>query len=91
MCADYRIPHSEFLRWSDSDRDKAIWQHIRARQTCPNCGTRAEEWDPRCGGHPGAYVPDVHRCEGCYQLADAGKDLPPGSYARLKLNPEVVK
>lgn len=91
MCADYRIPHSQFLRWSDSDRDKALWQHIRQQRTCPGCGTRPEEWIPAHGGHPGAYVPDVRRCEGCHQLHDAAKDQAPAMYARLKPNPELSK
>ncbi|MGW4426435.1 hypothetical protein [Streptosporangium sp. NPDC004631] len=65
MCALYRVRHSEFLGWSADDRDKAVWQHVRARQTCPHCRTRAAEWDERVGGHRHAYVARETRCRGC--------------------------
>jgi hypothetical protein len=65
VCASYRVRHSEFLAWSDSDRDKALWQHIRAVTTCKQCGTRPEEWDPERGGHRRAYRGVITDCEGC--------------------------
>lgn len=65
VCAAYRIPHSQFLAWLDEDRDKAIWQHIRERQTCRQCGTRPQEWDPAQGGDRNAYVAEPERCRGC--------------------------
>lgn len=73
MCRDYRIPHSEFLRsWSQSDRDKAIWFHLRELETCGGCGTREEEWFPHgrvLNGRPqqpvNAYVAATDYCEGC--------------------------
>ena len=68
VCASYGMPHSAFLAWSHADRDKAIWWHIRQRQTCPGCGTRAEEWDERLGGHRHAYDPREVRCRGCEVL-----------------------
>ncbi|MGR6922547.1 hypothetical protein ACU635_50550 [[Actinomadura] parvosata] len=65
VCAEYRIPHSVFLSWSDEDRDKAIWHHIWRRQTCKSCGTRPDEWDESRGGHRYAYVAEPRRCRGC--------------------------
>jgi hypothetical protein len=62
VCADYHIPHSVFLSWSQSDRDKAIWWHIRKRETCTSCGTRAEEWKT----DPNAYTWKVESCPGCH-------------------------
>lgn len=68
LCHHYRIPHSEFLSWSQDDRDKALWWYVRERQTCPQCGTRDEEWDPQQGGHRHAYVATVETCRGCQAL-----------------------
>jgi hypothetical protein len=65
VCRHYRLPHSQFLGWSDDDRAKAIWSHVRARQTCARCGTRDEEWDPQRGGHRRAYTAEAHVCRGC--------------------------
>ena len=50
---------------SQDDRDKAIWQYLREKQTCPHCGTRPEEWDPDAGGRRDAYVAALTECEGC--------------------------
>jgi hypothetical protein len=49
-----------------------VWRRVRARQTCPQCGTRAEEWDERRGGHRHAYVPTEARCRGC-EVVEAKK------------------
>ena len=65
VCAEYRIPHSQFLSWSDADRDKAIWHHIWKQQECKSCGTRDEEWDEKRGGDRNAYVGEKRRCRGC--------------------------
>lgn len=65
MCAAYRVPHSQFLSWPCSDRDKATWQYLREKQKCPQCGTRADEWDPDAGGHRRAYRARIVDCEGC--------------------------
>ncbi len=73
--------HSEFLSWDADDRDKAIWQYLRSRQACPNCGTRAEEWDERQGGHRHAYTAEPHRCRGC-ELIEARKASMDGSEGR---------
>lgn len=56
VCEHYRIPHSEFLRWGEEDRAKAIWWRARQLSTCPSCGIRPEQAD--------AYVAQtsVFRC-----------------------------
>jgi hypothetical protein len=77
VCAAYQIPHSEFLRWDAADRDKAIWHHIWKRQTCPDCGTREEEWDPARGGHVWAYIAEPRWCRGCEVKAGARRSVPP--------------
>jgi hypothetical protein len=73
LCAEvYRIPHTEFLRWDEGDRQKAIAWEIRRRQTCPSCGTRNEEWED--GKRP--YVPTKHTCIGCRELEKTTKTIP---------------
>jgi hypothetical protein len=91
----YQIPHSEFLAWPDTDRDKAIWHHVLKRQACSGCGTRAEEWDPEKGGRTDAYKPMASRCPGCGLLHDleekpAVKDIP-GTHVFLVRNEEVTR
>lgn len=94
MAEHYRIPHSELLGWSKSDRDKAIWLHVRKRETCSGCGTRAEEWDPEAGGRRGAYLAVETSCPGCQQIAarqewlsKQHKKVPAGLKVHLKPNP----
>jgi hypothetical protein len=41
---------------------------VRARQTCPQCGTRPDEWDPSKGGHRRAYLAEVDVCRGCQAI-----------------------
>ena len=75
VCRDYKIAHSAFLAWPDDDRDKAIWAHVQARQTCPQCGTRPDEWDPEQGGHRRAYHAHVEVCRGCQAKDQRDKRL----------------
>ncbi len=68
-CGPRGLPHSFFLggphAWTQDDRDKALaWQELD-RQSCPSCGTRAEEWNPEHGGHPRAYAAEHTSCDGC--------------------------
>lgn len=85
--------HSEFLTWDRYDRDKAIWRRIRVRQTCPHCGTRAEEWDPQAGGHRHAYGGHKAFCRGCEvkEQAEAAlqgeADRVRGTYIELRRRP----
>lgn len=73
VCCDYKISHHEFLRWPQVSRDKAIWWHIRQAQTCKQCGTREEEWDPEQGGDRYAYGVEIRRCRGC-EVKQMGED-----------------
>jgi len=85
VCVAYRIPHSEFLTWSALDRDKAIWWQVRTSRTCPQCGTRAEEWDESQGGDLHAYTSTVAHCRGCEvrgQMQEQFEKAPKGSYRR---------
>lgn len=77
VCSAYGIPHSEFLSWRPTDRDKAVWWELRQRSTCQSCGTRQEEWDPDRGGSRDAYRADLHQCAGCVerQRAEDAPDL----------------
>ena len=59
------MPHSAFLAWDKDDRDKAIWQYVRGKQTCSQCGTREAEWLESAGGDRHAYDPALKRCPGC--------------------------
>lgn len=65
VCVKYRISHSHFLGgpavWTDTDRDKAIWWHVRESERCGSCGTRKAEWD----ADKHAYVAKKVRCPGC--------------------------
>lgn len=96
-CGPRGIPHSHFLggplAWTQDDRDKAVWWEIHRRESCPECGTRPDEWDPGKGGHDKAYVTELHRCWGCAEKAkaqDAIKDdKRPGLWVALTRNPEV--
>lgn len=78
----YQIPHSEFLSWDKADRDKAIWQEIRQAETCPNCGTRPDEWDPDKGGDRRAYVAKLDTCRGCQQIESRRAHIPENNQAR---------
>lgn len=83
MCAEYRISHTEFLRWDPDDRAKALAAYARQRRTCSHCGTRPEEWDPERGGDRDAYLPTVKvPCRGCQVLDQAHNDE--GMAARVK-------
>jgi RNA polymerase subunit RPABC4/transcription elongation factor Spt4 len=90
-CGPRGIAHSTFLAWSPSDRDKALWWLIHDRQTCPGCGTRAEEWE----GDRDAYVPEAHHCRGCEVKASADEwfERHRGEFRRgssMRLQPRAV-
>lgn len=51
-------------QWLPTDLELALaWQRNKA-ETCPGCGTRADEWD----ADPDAYISDHSTCEGCARL-----------------------
>ncbi|AEA27924.1 hypothetical protein Psed_5797 [Pseudonocardia dioxanivorans CB1190] len=66
-CGPRGIPWTEFLSWDKWSRDAAILWARQQAETC-TCGTRLEEWDPKAGGHPAAYVATVRSCPGCAAL-----------------------
>lgn len=91
MCAAYRVRHSEFLAWSDSDRDKALWQHIRSRQACQGCGTRPDEWDPDKGGSRQAYRAVALQCEGCLKIQRGEQNLSKQTNPPLGMHMALIK
>lgn len=70
-CAPRGIPHSEFLRWSPDDRDKALAWQVHELERCPSCGTRHEEWS----GDPHAFTWEPRACRGCEVKAQGEDDL----------------
>lgn len=73
LCAEvYKISHTEWLKWEDGDRQKAIAWELRKRETCPRCSTRPDEWQ----GGKRLYKPHVHQCIGCRELAKTNKTIP---------------
>lgn len=91
VCAAYRIPHSEFLSWSADDRAKAMWWHLRERQTCGGCGTRREEWVGSDGARLDAYIAEAQLCHGCRAISAErdriGENAPAGVQIILKPKP----
>lgn len=75
VCMKLGIRHSEFMSWDRDDRDKALWFHIHELETCPDCGTRPDEWDPDKGGSDTAYRAELHKCWGCNERALAEKKV----------------
>jgi DNA-directed RNA polymerase subunit M/transcription elongation factor TFIIS len=65
VAARYHKFHSEFLSYSQDDRDKAIWEYLLDRQVCPHCGTREAEWYDEQGRYRPAYVAEFVECPGC--------------------------
>lgn len=72
----YQISHSQFLAWSQDDRDKAIWFELREAERCPNCRTRPAEWDPEQGGDHRAYIAKLLTCRGCQAMEDRQAAIP---------------
>jgi hypothetical protein len=84
------------LGWSHDDRSKAMWEYVRTASACPQCGTRAEEWDPAQGGHLHAKRAVVKRCPGCEQVESLRATLSTldsaesrGLHVQLIMNEEV--
>jgi hypothetical protein len=80
VCETYQISHSHYMggpaRWTDLDRAKAEAYAEWRLGTCCRCGTRAEDWDPKQGGHRHAYIADVDVCRGCELLDELREQLP---------------
>ncbi|WP_098894148.1 hypothetical protein [Streptomyces sp. t99] len=85
LCDRWGIPHSAFLgagdgTWSAADRAKALAYRELDRQTCPDCGTRGEEWDEEAGGDRFAYIGTTSRCPGCELVAHERDHVPEGQH-----------
>jgi hypothetical protein len=78
------MPHSRFHggdgTWSPTDRAKALAYRALVRGTCPDCGTRTDEWDEDTGGDRFAYVTATHRCPGCELIAHERDHVPDGQH-----------
>jgi hypothetical protein len=80
LCDRWGIPHSQFRgigdgTWTARDRAKALAYRDYQRSVCPQCGTRAEDWDDGTGDTEDAYVAVRHRCIGCQVIADKQDEL----------------
>lgn len=67
-CAPRGIRWSVFTGWPEVDRDAALLWQLQQAETCPGCGTHADDWDPERGGHPAAFVASQRGCPGCAAL-----------------------
>lgn len=83
VCSEYRIPHSEYLAWSEADQAKAVAYLTHKAEKCTLCGTAEWEWDPEQGGTRFAYEPVEKVCPGCYAKHGQGSDQP-GAYITLE-------
>lgn len=71
-----------FRAWDRLDRDKALAYRELQRSTCPQCGTRAEEWpDELDADADEPYVTHLTRCRGCQAVGHAQDDIPKGPEA----------
>lgn len=88
-CGPRGIPWTKFHTWDQASRDAALlWQKLQ-NETCNQCGTHPDDWDPDKGGHIHAWVATKHPCKGCARVADGHKrmekELKPGDTVGLKL------
>ncbi len=69
-CLPLGIPHSEFLRWSDEDRRKALEWQADKKDHCGSCGQRRSDWLDENGKElmdPPFEVTE-YLCPGCQEL-----------------------
>lgn len=85
-CVPLGIPHSEFLGWSDDDRELALL-YLRYRSSvCSGCGTRAEDWERDTD----AYITDVEVCPGCERVEmERENSMAKRKDARIQLLPRI--
>ena len=88
VCREWSISHSQFLGWSEVDREKALAYVIHEGQRCKDCGIHPEDW-PVETDEP-LYEVDATRCFGCqtiqnwldnYQRKSANADGSPNRQA----------
>lgn len=81
-CAQVGLPLLRFLGgpdvWTEHDRDVALFYTRMQDETCPKCGTRRAEFDPRLGGDPHAYCAVQFRDRGCELLEQEVALVPKG-------------
>lgn len=80
LCDRWGIPHSQFRgigtgQWTARDRAKALAFRDYQKSVCPQCGTRADDWDDGADDAEDAYVAVRHRCIGCQVIADKQDEL----------------
>lgn len=60
---------------------------------CSDCGSRADEFDPKKGGHWQALTADVYTCHGCRlaqeALSSRTKDAPDLKGQKVRLQPTI--
>lgn len=71
-CSPLGLPHSKFLEWDASDRDKAISYMQWKKKFCPRCGTDPAEWLDERGRtvEPPPFVATTNVCHGCATLEE---------------------
>ncbi len=82
VCREYRIPRSEFLRWSEDDRHLAIAELVDSRSACTGCGV-----PDRGRLNPDAAQLVVDGCFWCGLLADARREAGDEQHPRIQLKP----
>jgi hypothetical protein len=78
-CAPLGIPHSQFLRWSTDDQDKAMAYEVYKRTVCHKCGTIPEDWIDHETGRElddPPFEPVTRYCQGCATMEDAREEIP---------------
>lgn len=84
LCAEYQIPHTEFLSWAPEDRAKALAFLIEKNERCTLCGTAPWEWEE----DKYAYSTEEKFCQGCYMkhVSTEGQGRLPGTTVELTRN-----
>lgn len=77
---EYRIPHSQLLRWAPDDRALAIAHLVEQRNTCPGCGVPR-----RAMRDPDAATVEADGCFWCGQLAQAQRGAGDEMHPRVQV------
>lgn len=71
-CADYGIPHTQFLTWPERDQDLALAHAVRAADRCPGCNVPAHLM-----GVVGAFTVVSTPCVQCELKEQVASAIPP--------------